>query len=155
MPCSVVGVARESEANLAHQGSRSEAMEEEMPINPKLIIWARERAGMTVEEVTEKFPDIVPWEAGTSFPTYPQLERLADEFNLPVAAFFLPKPPTLPPMVVFDKPTARQMADFFASLPPDTPFRIDANSGLVIDVFDIAVDHDNVAWLAPYYSDPR
>jgi Zn-dependent peptidase ImmA (M78 family) len=71
---------------------------EEIPVNPRLITWARDRAGLTIEEAAQKFAHIAAWEAGTSFPTYPQLERLADEFKLPVAAFFFPEPPTLPPI---------------------------------------------------------
>ena len=71
---------------------------EEIPVNPQMVSWARNRAGLTIEEAAEKFTHIAAWEAGTSFPTYPQLERLADEFKLPVAAFFFPEPPTLPPI---------------------------------------------------------
>ena len=71
---------------------------EEIPITPSVLAWARQRAGLTLEEAAEKFAQIAAWEAGTSFPTYPQLERLADEFKLPVAAFFFPDPPTLPPI---------------------------------------------------------
>ena len=71
---------------------------EEIPINPSLISWARKRAGFTLEEATEKFSHIEAWEAGSAFPTYPQLERLADEFRLPVAVFFFSEPPNVPPM---------------------------------------------------------
>jgi len=71
---------------------------EEIPVNPKLVTWARTRAGLTIDEAAEKFAHIAAWEAGTSFPTYPQLERLADELKLPVAAFFFPEPPVLPPI---------------------------------------------------------
>jgi len=71
---------------------------EEIPVNPQMVAWARNRAGLSIEEAAEKFTHIAAWEAGTSFPTYPQLERLADEFKLPVAAFFFPEPPTLPPI---------------------------------------------------------
>jgi Zn-dependent peptidase ImmA (M78 family) len=71
---------------------------EQIPVNKKLIEWARKRAGLTLSEATEKFSHIAAWEEGTSFPTYPQLEKLADEFKLPVAAFFFPEPPTLPPI---------------------------------------------------------
>jgi Zn-dependent peptidase ImmA (M78 family) len=71
---------------------------EQIPVNKRLIEWARTRAGLTLAEAAEKFSHIAAWEAGTSFPTYPQLERLADEFKLPVAVFFFPEPPTLPPI---------------------------------------------------------
>jgi transcriptional regulator with XRE-family HTH domain len=73
---------------------------EQIPVNKKLIEWARKRAGLTLAEAAVKFNHIAAWETGTSFPTYPQLERLADEFKLPVAVFFSPKPPTLPPIRV-------------------------------------------------------
>jgi Zn-dependent peptidase ImmA (M78 family) len=71
---------------------------EQIPVNPKLISWARKRAGLTLEEATEKFSHIGAWEAGSSFPTYPQLEHLADEFTVPVAVFFFPEPPNVPPI---------------------------------------------------------
>src|SRR5215468_2860641 len=71
---------------------------EGMPVNKELIVWARKRAGLTLEEAAEKFARIAAWEAGEALPTYPQLERLADEFKLPVAAFFFPEPPRLPPI---------------------------------------------------------
>jgi len=71
---------------------------EGIPINAAIVTWARTRAGLTLEEAAEKFARIAAWEAGTALPTYPQLERLADEFKLPVAAFFFPAPPDLPPI---------------------------------------------------------
>ncbi len=71
---------------------------EQIPVTGSVITWARERAGFTLEEATEKFAKIAAWEAGESFPTYPQLERLADAFKLPIAVFFFPDPPDLPPI---------------------------------------------------------
>ena len=38
------------------------------------------------------------WERGESFPTYPQLEKLADRFKVPVAVFFFPEPPHVAPV---------------------------------------------------------
>jgi len=71
---------------------------EEIPVNRELISWARVRAGFTLEEAGEKFAQIEAWEAGTSSPTYPQLERMADEFRVPIAVFFFPEPPSVPPI---------------------------------------------------------
>lgn len=71
---------------------------EGIPVNKDLITWARTRAGVTIAEAAEKFAHIAAWEAGTALPSYPQLERMADEFRLPVAAFFFPEPPILPPI---------------------------------------------------------
>ena len=71
---------------------------EQIPVTSSVITWARERAGFSIEEATEKFTKIAAWEAGEAFPTYPQLERLADTFKLPIAVFFFPEPPDLPPV---------------------------------------------------------
>lgn len=71
---------------------------EEIPITPVVLTWARKRAGYSLEEATRDFKDIESWEAGTSSPTYPQLERLADKLKLPIAVFFFPEPPSVPPI---------------------------------------------------------
>jgi len=69
---------------------------EEIPITPEVVQWARERAGFSIGEATKSFKKIVEWEAGESSPTYPQLEKLAIKFKLPIAVFFFPEPPELP-----------------------------------------------------------
>jgi transcriptional regulator with XRE-family HTH domain len=74
------------------------AARETLPINPRLVEWARKRAGFTIQEASEKFARIAAWEAGQEFPTYHQIERLAEEFKLPVAVFFFPEPPQSPPI---------------------------------------------------------
>lgn len=71
---------------------------EQIPITPHLVTWARERAGVTIEEATQTFTRIAEWERGESFPTYPQLELLSDSFKLPIAVFFFPEPPDVPPI---------------------------------------------------------
>jgi Zn-dependent peptidase ImmA (M78 family) len=71
---------------------------EKIPVNPTLVEWARTRAGFTIQEAAQKFSRIEAWEAGEDFPTYPQLEKLSEEFKVPIAVFFFPKPPQLPPI---------------------------------------------------------
>ncbi len=71
---------------------------ERIQITPSVLTWARERAGLSVEDACQTFKKIEAWEAGASFPTYPQLEKLAEEFKLPVAVFFFPAPPDIPPI---------------------------------------------------------
>ncbi len=71
---------------------------EGIPINSAIIAWARKRAGLSEQEAAKKFTKIGAWEAGSALPTYPQLEKLADEFKLPVAVFFLPDVPNVPPI---------------------------------------------------------
>lgn len=71
---------------------------EGIPINKELIVWARTRAGLSLSDAAEKFVHIEEWEAGTALPSYPQLEKLSDEFKVPVAVFFFPEPPKTPPI---------------------------------------------------------
>jgi Zn-dependent peptidase ImmA (M78 family)/transcriptional regulator with XRE-family HTH domain len=71
---------------------------EPIPVNPEIIRWARTRAGFSEEVAAEKFKKIIAWEAGENYPTYPQLEQLAESFKIPVAVFFFPEPPKLPPI---------------------------------------------------------
>ena len=71
---------------------------EQIPVTPAVITWARERAGFSITDASKTFRKIEAWEAGESFPTYPQLEQLADKFKLPIAVFFFPDPPSIPPI---------------------------------------------------------
>jgi Zn-dependent peptidase ImmA (M78 family)/transcriptional regulator with XRE-family HTH domain len=70
-------------------------------VNPKILQWARERAGYTVDEVAVRLkkPVVVvrAWEGGTDAPTFRQLEEMADGlYKRPVALFFFPQPPDEP-----------------------------------------------------------
>ncbi len=67
-----------------------------MPIVPAVLTWARQRAGYSLEATAIEFSAIAAWENGEAAPTYPQLEKLADKFKIPVAVFFFPDPPNLP-----------------------------------------------------------
>ncbi|WP_299720571.1 ImmA/IrrE family metallo-endopeptidase [uncultured Tateyamaria sp.] len=90
-------------------------MAEAMPITPAVVTWARERAGFSVDAATSDFRKIVEWEAGDAFPSYPQLERMAEKFKVPVAVFFFPAPPDLPPI----EETFRTLGpDQIAEIPP-------------------------------------
>lgn len=67
-------------------------------IQPELLRWARQSIGLSVEDVARRLKrtieEISEWEAGTSQPSYPQLEKLAYEiYKRPLAVFFLPTPP--------------------------------------------------------------
>ncbi len=73
-------------------------MAEAMPITPELLTWARERAGYSLDAASEDFRKIAAWESGEDRPSYPQLEKLAAKFRVPVAVFFFPEPPELPPV---------------------------------------------------------
>lgn len=70
-------------------------------LNPEILVWARKRAGLSIEEVAQKLrrspSDISSWEQGQQAPTYIQLERLAySVYKRPIAIFFFPQPPNEP-----------------------------------------------------------
>lgn len=71
---------------------------EQIPVTPAVVRWARERAGYTTEAAQQRFAKISEWEEATSSPTYPQLEAMADTFKVPIAVFFFPEPPDVPPI---------------------------------------------------------
>ncbi len=88
---------------------------ETLPITPSILTWARERAGYSIDELKGDFKGIEEWESGSAAPTYPQLERLSDKLRLPVAVFFFPAPPNVPPI----RESFRTLSDSdFESLPP-------------------------------------
>jgi Zn-dependent peptidase ImmA (M78 family) len=77
-------------------------MSEHIPVNPKILQWARQTAGYNriedvVNEINRKritVEVIEAWEEGKSSPSYEQLERLAYEiYKRPLALFFFPEPP--------------------------------------------------------------
>src|SRR5712691_144472 len=70
-------------------------------INPQILVWAREKAGQTIEDVAtalKKDPSVIrSWESGETSPTYVQLETLAYRvYKRPLALFFFPDPPPEP-----------------------------------------------------------
>ncbi|MBP5859130.1 ImmA/IrrE family metallo-endopeptidase [Marivibrio halodurans] len=73
-------------------------------INPALLQWARESAGLSREELADVAgikgargrsaeERIASWEAGENAPTRPQLLKLAKGLMRPVTTFYLPAPP--------------------------------------------------------------
>jgi Zn-dependent peptidase ImmA (M78 family) len=69
-----------------------------IPVNKDVIAWARKRTGFSQQEAAKKFAKIAAWEAGEALPSYPQLEAMAEEFRIPIAVFFFPEPPNVPPI---------------------------------------------------------
>lgn len=67
-------------------------MSNKVTINPKLYIWARNRAAMEFEVLQKRFPKLPEWESGESHPTLRQLENFANAVHVPVGYLFLPEP---------------------------------------------------------------
>lgn len=76
-------------------------MSEKIPVNPKMLRWARETGGFGVDEVVSSLKrkrvnadTVESWEKGVESPTYAQLEHLAYKlYKRPLALFFFPEPP--------------------------------------------------------------
>lgn len=72
--------------------------ENRLPIEPKLLKWARKSMGMSPADLAfrlkKSVQEVIDWEAGISSPTYIQLEQIAyDILKRPIAVFFLEEPP--------------------------------------------------------------
>ena len=63
------------------------------PVNPSLLRWARERAGVAQEDLTAKFKKLPEWEDGQAQPTLKQAEAFARAVHAPVGYLFLSEPP--------------------------------------------------------------
>jgi Zn-dependent peptidase ImmA (M78 family) len=62
-------------------------------VKPKLLRWARERAGLDLGVLTHRFPQLADWERGTARPTLKQIEHFAKVTHTPVGYLFLQEPP--------------------------------------------------------------
>ena len=64
-----------------------------VPVNPELLRWARERAGIAQEDLAGKFKKLPEWESGELQPTLKQLETFARAVHVPFGYLFLREPP--------------------------------------------------------------
>ena len=73
-------------------------------VNPEILVWARETAGLAPEAAARKLglrdsrrasavDKLAALELGESEPTRPQLVRMAQQYRRPLLAFYLPEPP--------------------------------------------------------------
>ena len=62
-------------------------------VQPRMLIWARERAGLDLDELTERIPQLPSWESGDRQPTVKQLEDFARKTHVSFGLLFLSKPP--------------------------------------------------------------
>jgi Zn-dependent peptidase ImmA (M78 family) len=107
---------------------------EGIPVNKEIVEWARKRAGLSLAEAQQKFRHYAAWESGALLPTYPQLEKLADEFKLPIAAFFFPAPPQLPPI----RESFRTLPDAeYDRMPPEVRFLLRKAKALQLNLIEL------------------
>lgn len=66
-------------------------------VNPSLLTWSRERAGLSTEQVAKKLPvkpdRVQEWEAGETKPTFLQAQKWASVAHIPFGFLFLQQPP--------------------------------------------------------------
>jgi transcriptional regulator with XRE-family HTH domain len=69
-------------------------------VNPQILIWARETAGLSRDEAARKLMTgpkaierLTALEAGEFEPTRPMLLKMAEKYRRPLIAFYLAKPP--------------------------------------------------------------
>jgi len=71
-------------------------MSTRVPVNPDLLHWALERAGISADALAEKFPKLHDWLGGELAPTLKQLEAFAKATHTAIGLLFLPQPPEEP-----------------------------------------------------------
>ena len=80
-------------------------------VNPEILSWARETAGLSVEDASSKlgFKDTLKWtsvqrlleyESGREMPSRSVLNRMAKRYRRPLLTFYLSKPPRKDDIVV-------------------------------------------------------
>lgn len=71
-------------------------------VTPSVLEWARKEAGLPPERVAKRTgvsPErLLAWERGEAKPTVRQAQTLAKFYHRSLSAFFLPQPPSLPPL---------------------------------------------------------
>ena len=59
------------------------------PVNPALLSWSRERAGLAKKDLVRTFPKLSEWESGTRQPTFKQADDFASRVHVPIGYLFL------------------------------------------------------------------
>lgn len=62
-------------------------------VSSELLAWARQRSGLTFDDLSHRFPKLSAWEHGDQLPTLKQLENYARATHTAIGLFFLPEPP--------------------------------------------------------------
>jgi Zn-dependent peptidase ImmA (M78 family)/transcriptional regulator with XRE-family HTH domain len=66
-------------------------------ITPSVMRWARERAGLSLEDAAYKIKrpvgEITAWENGSLLPSIAQARKASEVYHRPLAVFYLPEPP--------------------------------------------------------------
>ena len=64
----------------------------EVTIDPKVLKWALERAGLSENELEKRFPKLKEWQSGVKNPTLTQARNIAKVARLPLGRLLLEVP---------------------------------------------------------------
>ncbi len=71
-------------------------------VTPSVLEWARKESGYEPEPVAKKLQvrteKVLAWEHGDAKPTLRQAQALAKVYHRPLGVFYLPQPPSVPPI---------------------------------------------------------
>ncbi|MBM3712525.1 MAG: ImmA/IrrE family metallo-endopeptidase [Actinobacteria bacterium] len=115
-------------------------MKMELEVNNNILLWAVERAGSNVDEVSQRIPAFSNWLSGKKKPTIKQLQTFAKKLHLPFGYLFLESPPEEKIPIPFFRTIQSKDA---------------ANGGKVsLDVYDtILIVQQRQKWLTDYLKD--
>ena len=88
-----------------------------VPVNTEILRWARERAGLTQNDLIGKFKKLPEWESGSMQPTLKQAEAFARTVHVPVGYLFITQPPEEPLPI----PDFRTLAERTVTRPSPNP----------------------------------
>ena len=76
----------------------------EVPINPALLIWARETMRLSLSDAASLIGVdealLAAWESGTKMPSFAQLKTIGGAYKRATAVFLLPRPPEEAPILL-------------------------------------------------------
>ena len=109
-------------------------MKNEVDINNNILIWAVERAGLSLDKIAEKIPNFSAWLEGKKKPTIKQLENFSRKVHLPFGYLFLE---TIPTETI-----------------PIPYFRKGNNNNVSLNVYDtVLILQQRMLWLREYLRD--
>lgn len=65
----------------------------EIQVNNNVLLWAIERAGLNLDEISEKIPHVSSWLSSKKKPTIKQLEAFSNKVHVPFGYLLLDNPP--------------------------------------------------------------
>lgn len=135
-------------------GRYRERMARSIParINPDMLLWARETARVSLSDAADRLgvgeADLDAWERGEDGLTVARLQKIAEAYRRPLAAFFLSARPEVPERVR----DFRRMPDAPSSWGPNLASelrRADQQRDAVLDLLELRREDPSGAWKAP------